>query len=410
MRHWKLVVGVLLMGLTAPFAARADLKEGTIAPDIEAKEWLNTDEGVSLSDLRGMVVVLFFWVGWHDGGEAILPLVNQLDNAPGLGRSAGIYTIGVTEADKKRTAPIIEKHKVFFPIALESKSVKEYEPKSLPHIVIVDPLGAIVYSGWPGTGGGNEFVKKIQDLLEKTPPTKTHPREAEVSRKCLEDAKRELRESNYFRAFRDSRLAFEHALQGDPLKVQCQNMLDLVDALGRDLLARGERQLEEKKFAEGVLTLRQVITQFRGSDTAKRARRLLESMAKDNEDVKKAVEAQKQEDLARAELKGALEDIRQRKFADAIDSLLKIEKDYADTSAATDARELKARMLKNETVAAVVRDHLARAECESWLSQGRNMARSKRFREAKEFFEKVLDKHPDTSFAEEARKELIKLP
>ncbi|TWT40350.1 thiol-disulfide oxidoreductase [Phycisphaerae bacterium RAS1] len=405
-----IVLAMVVAGFLSSAAARADLKEGTIAPDIEAKEWLNTDEPVSLSDLRGMVVVLFFWVGWHDAGEAILPLVNQLDNTRGMGRSAGVYTIGITEADKKRTGPVIEKNKVFFPIALESKSVKEYEPKSLPSVVVIDPSGKIVYSGWPGTGGGNEFVKKIQDLIESNPPTKTHPREAEFAREHLENAKRELREYDYLRAFRDGRLAFERALQGDPLKVYCQNMLDLIDVLGRDMLARGERQFEEKNFSEGVTTLRQVIVQFRGSDTAKRARRLLESMAKDNAEVKKAVEAQKQEDLARVELKGALDDLRQRKFGDAVDALTKIEKDYADTSAATDARDLKTRLLKNEIAAAIVRDHLARNDCESWLSQGRNMVRSKRVREAKEFFQKVLDKYPETSFADEARKELIELP
>ncbi len=53
-------VGVML-GLSA--VARADLKPGTYAPDIEAKDWANTDgEPISLAECRGMVVVLFFWV------------------------------------------------------------------------------------------------------------------------------------------------------------------------------------------------------------------------------------------------------------------------------------------------------------------------------------------------------------
>ena len=78
---------------------RADLKVGTYAPDIEAKDWMNTDgQPVSLAECRGMVVVLFFWVSWHPGGEYIMPLMT-LVNASRYGQSAGVFVIGVTDAE-----------------------------------------------------------------------------------------------------------------------------------------------------------------------------------------------------------------------------------------------------------------------------------------------------------------------
>ena len=61
-------IAIALVGLIFGSSVRADLEEGKYAPDLEAKDWLNTEDGqpISLSNLKGMTIVLYFWVSWHE--------------------------------------------------------------------------------------------------------------------------------------------------------------------------------------------------------------------------------------------------------------------------------------------------------------------------------------------------------
>ena len=72
---------IVLAGILLANVVRADLEVGSYAPDVEAEEWLNAEDTLpvekipSLKELRGMVVVLFFWVFGKLGGWLINALV-----------------------------------------------------------------------------------------------------------------------------------------------------------------------------------------------------------------------------------------------------------------------------------------------------------------------------------------------
>ena len=83
-----MIVALFCVSVVWTSTVRADIKVGTWAPDIEAKQWKNTDEPISLYECRGMVVVLFFWVTWHPGGEYIIPLMNLVSSE--FGRQQGV--------------------------------------------------------------------------------------------------------------------------------------------------------------------------------------------------------------------------------------------------------------------------------------------------------------------------------
>ena len=173
----RALITLTCVGLLLPGIALADLEEGTYAPDIEAKEWLNTkelfdseyDEPVSLSELRGMVVVLYFWVSYDSGGESFMPLVNMVENSDQLGRRNGVFLMGVTEADRERVEEMVQEERLLFPIALESSAAEEYEIESFPRVVVVDPNGKIAFTGLFGKDDRN-FIQKIVDVLAENAP------------------------------------------------------------------------------------------------------------------------------------------------------------------------------------------------------------------------------------------------
>lgn len=408
MRHALLIIAAFVT--LAAGLARADLPKGAIAPDIEAKEWINTDgEKVSLSDYRGMVVTLFFWVSFHKGGENMMYLINLVENSRGLGRSRGVMTIGLTDADLKRTQEVISKEKITFPVGVESPTAKEYELGSFPRVVVIDAEGKVFWSGWPG-GGGDELAKAITDALAATPPTRTHPVLAKQARSELAKAREALRQGQYRAAFEAARDANEAALTGDPLKTTCQDMLDLLEALGRDKLAEADEFVDNQKWEDAVRTFRLVQRQFRSMDVAKTAQERLDALAKSNPEIGNIVKAQHSSAKAKGELKKATDALEARRFGEAYETLLQIQKDYPDSEEADSAAAIIARMEAKPEIVAAVREKLAERDCKAWIARAKTLASARRYDEARTWLRKVLDAYPDTQFAKEAAAELVKLP
>ncbi len=406
MRVW-IAITLSVLYLCGP-RALADLEKGTYAPDIEAKDWKNTDEPLSLHELRGMVVLLFFWVSWHKGGEHVMPMMNFINSK--FGRSQGVFLIGLTDADRTRVDKMLEKERVLFPVGMESKSYEEYKLTSFPRVVIIDPQGRIAWTGWPGDKGGETLFREVQRVIAETPPTRTHPIEAAEVRRNLAEARRALRDENYREAYRKAMAAFNRALTGDPLKTECQDMLDLIEALGRDKVARAEQAVDEKEFETVVTLLREVQRDYRGSEVAREATRWLKLVQKKHKEVADLIKEQEDEVTANNLLAAALDDLRARKFGEAYVKLEEILADYSSTRSAPKARTVLDRMKKNEDMMLHVKDFQAAAECTSLLAQARGYERSGRPNKAKELYLIIIEKHGDTVHADEARRRLAELP
>ncbi|MBU0641512.1 MAG: redoxin domain-containing protein [Planctomycetes bacterium] len=388
--------------------AYADLEVGAYAPDIEAEEWLNTDDPVSLGDLRGMVVVLFFWVSYHGGGQDVMQTISLVEANPGLGRARGVIVIGLTEATRDAVQKTLEDEKVFFPVGVGSKSHEDYKINSFPRVVIIDANGKVAWSGWPGQA--NEMVQAVLRVIGETPPRKTHPLEAAKCHQFLDEARTALRQDHYQDAFQAGRSAFEHALTGDPLKTLCQDMLDLVDALGEDQLAAVDDLVAKKDFAGAVRSLRTIARDFRGMDVSKAAKDRLDSLKKEHDEVATILASQQSEAEARGLLLKAREDTEGRQFGPAYEKLERILTEFGDTLIAADAAAVKQRMERNEDIMAYVRDYRASKECDSWMAQARSYERASRYEQARQIYRRILDKYPDTKYSERASRALIDLP
>ncbi|MFQ5806402.1 MAG: hypothetical protein ACE5I3_08125 [Phycisphaerae bacterium] len=410
-----LAAGIGMLLANVALAQRKDdegLQVGDYAPSIEAKEWLNVEEEVdipSLAELRGMVVVLFFWVSWHEGGEHLLPVVNMLSYNPVIGRTGGVYTIGVTDADRKVTQPLIEEAKIFFPVAVESEAAKEYGYEGGFGFVVIDPEGKIAFKG-SGKGDLDGAAKAITDLLKELPPTKTHPDEAKVCYRMLDEARDLVREGKYAKAFKPAQQAFERSVLGDRLRSKAWELRDLLEQLGYERLAGFEPLLEQKKHDEAAELLRLVIRRFRKLDCYKDAKKLYETLEEEDEDFKEAASKFNDEDTAARLYLEARDDLKARRFGKSYDKLKKIVTEYPKTQAAEFAEAMLDRMKRNKDFWARIRDHEVEAECKMLLARARNLKEQGRHEQAEKILRRIMIEYPDTVWAEEAVAELKDMP
>jgi peroxiredoxin len=138
---------------------------GTRAPEIVdgVEQWLNGQE-VSLADLAGRPVLLYFWHPRDGKSPATLAHVQQLAAAFA---ERGLATIGLCVCEgPAEVAPLIEQHKLTFPIALDGDAdvhVHGYriDQSGTPYCYLVGRDQLIAWEGPPG----KLTARRIRKLL-----------------------------------------------------------------------------------------------------------------------------------------------------------------------------------------------------------------------------------------------------
>lgn len=155
-------VGALLPGTALAVDAATDFT----LRDIDGKE-------VSLSGLRGKVVVLSFWATWCGPCKEEMPHLFEMHKKYG---EQGLVILSISTDDARsasKVKPFIVKMGYTFPVLLDRDStvVGAYNPaKTLPYTVVVDRAGNVVHRV-TGYNPGDEAAleQMLQPLLAAAP-------------------------------------------------------------------------------------------------------------------------------------------------------------------------------------------------------------------------------------------------
>ena len=153
------VLTLLCVGLVSN--ARAELKVGEQAPEINARVWINT-EAITLANSTKKIVVLEFWSTFCKPCVTLIPQLNQIHAKY---KDKGVILLGLTNEPPGLIKSFVSDNKIDFCIGAGSLSAKEYEVKSLPQAFVVAPGGKIVWQGSPE----KDFENAIEATLKATP-------------------------------------------------------------------------------------------------------------------------------------------------------------------------------------------------------------------------------------------------
>ncbi|HON83907.1 MAG TPA: TlpA disulfide reductase family protein [Caldisericia bacterium] len=124
---------------------------------------------ISLSDLKGKVVLLDFWAEWCGPCKSATPNIVSLYNEY---KEDGFIAIGMNlddESDFDKVVNYVNKSKIEYPIAIKSFSVaQEYEVSGIPRFVLIDKDGNIssIFVGYQETLY-NDLKESIEFLLNE---------------------------------------------------------------------------------------------------------------------------------------------------------------------------------------------------------------------------------------------------
>jgi thiol-disulfide isomerase/thioredoxin len=120
---------------------------------------------ISLSDLRGEVVVLVFWASWCTACRRTTPVLNELHDELGP-RGASFYAINVEPIDRQRVQAAHLAFGTDFPTLHDRAGTaqRRYSVRMLPTVVVVGRDGAVTW-GASGIPGEFELRQAIENAL-----------------------------------------------------------------------------------------------------------------------------------------------------------------------------------------------------------------------------------------------------
>lgn len=161
------VVSRVPSAVGAPLSSSPSPREGFLAPDFT----LDTLDGtkVTLSDLRGKIVVINLWATWCPPCRAEMP---ALENAYQQYKDSGVVVLGlnVTNQDSESEVPrFVDEFGLTFPILLDRDgSVSAlYQLRGLPTTYFVNRAGIIRTVVVGGPMSETFFRSKIEAMLQE---------------------------------------------------------------------------------------------------------------------------------------------------------------------------------------------------------------------------------------------------
>ncbi len=128
------------------------------APEIVVEQWL-TDA----PDTEGKFVLIDFWATWCGPCKKAIPELNVYHEK----FKDQLVVIGISDETQAKVEKMkTPKMDYYSAIDTQERLENIYEVKGIPHCVIINPEGIVVWEGWPHLPGFELTEKVIEDLLK----------------------------------------------------------------------------------------------------------------------------------------------------------------------------------------------------------------------------------------------------
>ena len=137
------LIGQYCLASPFDFLAIDRLSEGDTAPDFTLNDL--SDQEVTLSDLKGKSIILFFWTTWCPHCRAQLLTLSK-EYLQTKGKNIEILTVNIQE-NKSKVESFLKKYKAGFNTVLDlrGKVATLYEVEGVPTFYFISQEGKIIY-------------------------------------------------------------------------------------------------------------------------------------------------------------------------------------------------------------------------------------------------------------------------
>ena len=204
---------------------------------------------------------------------------------------------------------------------------------------------------------------------------------------------------------------FSHVASLSETDESCVAALQGADAIAEQAkvdLTGASRAVAIRDYADAVKRLSQAAATYKGTPFADDAARRLDVLKGDPEARALVEQAAVDADARDLEASAAAAE-KAKRYADAIRLYEEHTRKYPKASRAEAIREHLAKLQADPSVQKLLRSGEAEKECIKWLGMADNYISAELPDRAKPYLQKVLDKYPDTTWADQARERLARI-
>jgi hypothetical protein len=381
---------------------------GERAPELAAAGWINYSGTPKLERFRGRVVVLFFF-RTDDASAELIPAVSD---AYKTFTRLGVVIIGLTPQKKEQVDSLVKAKELKFIVGYGVDTVTRYEVSSFPKVYLLDTAGLLVQRFHPG----DDLEGRLRAQLRKTPPAGA---DAAGLERRLEQAKTALKEAEYGRAYTlaldVSKLAEKDS---GPAKAAVELTKKIEDAARKWLeeakaavkaAAAPNAKDADSKYDRACELLAQLSVRFAGADLGRQAD---DEVARLMGDARLKPKLRSAINNAKAQLildQAAQEEASSR-YLEAFRLYRSVTEEFGETDAAKQADTALDRLRSDPKLQDSIKNIRMEEEAERWLDLGDRFTKLEMYGQAREYYERIVERHGDTRAAPKAKERLAKLP
>lgn len=132
---------------------------GEKAPELKIEKWISEEP-----EMDGKYIIIEFWATWCGPCRKAIPKLNALQKQ--FADDVVIIALSDESAEKVQSmvAPKIE-----YSNAVDTRALLKstYEVRGVPHAVVIDPDGIVVWEGFPLMVGHELTAEVIESLIKK---------------------------------------------------------------------------------------------------------------------------------------------------------------------------------------------------------------------------------------------------
>lgn len=386
-------VAVALAVLAPPTAAQF---VGQPAPEISAPNYMGKEDHFSIASARGKPLLLVFLRTEDDACIKAVPTLLSLHKKYG---PRGLELVGLCSEDKEPVERFVSEHKIPFRYGYGGDPDETYDVSAYPEAFLIDASGVIAWRGEVS----DELDARVARLMARG--SSAGDKGADARR--LEEAARSDASGNILKAYT---LARQVAELGD------KSLKSKADDLTKSLEEKARRQVDEVRDAIGndqvdeALCRRaaDLLVRFEGSEAGREASTQVQRLrghaaGKAHVDAAlAAARAARIADLADDAATG-------KEYARALQLYRELADQYAATPAGKDAKAALQRIQGDPAAQSALQAARNEDQADRWLDIAERYARLKLPEPARQYLEKVIQTHPTSRAAEQAKQRLAAL-